>query len=231
MKRLARALAEARGGNGGSGRISAVLRTDKICPWKKIDPGDAVTAVGTIDAVDQDNQLPTRAATDVASGWYPQAIPPPSRFAAPPAEGCSGRGLVEAPQRSSNKPNAGSLVMVKGGEGGQQMQPSLAWEATVGAAIRESSGASGGVRRRDSPRNSGFVPWTSNVLDDIGVGLAAFAPPAAAVRGYSPRRRAGTSSARAARRGSSRGSRPPDRWSSYSGEKSQRLACVEVKRT
>eukprot|EP00903_Cladosiphon_okamuranus_P016311 g15043.t1 len=140
------------------------------------------------------------------------------------AAGCSGVGLVEAPQRPSNKTNAGSLARGKGGEGGQEIQPPLAWEATVGAAIRESSGASGGMRRRDSTHDSHFVPRTSDVLDDIGIGLATFAPPVAAMRGGVPRRRAGKTSDRAVRRGSSGGNLSPDRWSSYSEKK--RSSCM-----
>eukprot|EP00752_Nemacystus_decipiens_P012421 g11004.t1 len=111
----------------------------------------------------------------------------------------------------------------EGGQGGQPLGPSLAWEATIGAAIRESSGASDDVRRRELPRN------TTDILDGFGVGLAAFAPPAEVARDGSPRRREGASSARVARRGSPRGARSPGRWSAYSEKRRLRSMAASAR--
>lgn len=214
-----------------SANMSAGFNTAKAFPWMNTSAcagaGDTVAVADRMEegGHDQDAQAPTRAATTaVVSGWYPQATPPPlQQYARPSAEGWGGRGAAEAPQRSPIENSAGPLARgtATGGEGGQPVQPSLAWEATVGAAIRESSGGRGEVRRRSLPRDANFGPRTSDFLDGFGVGLADCAPPAAAVRGGSPRRRTGASSARVVRRGSPRGSRSPDRWSANSsGEKS-----------
>lgn len=231
VKRLARSLAAARGGNGGPGRVSAGFNAAQPFPWMNAGagPGDTVAVVDRTEEGHQDAQVPVRGASAaVTNGWYLQAAPPPPRqFAWPSSDGWSGRGVVEAPQRSPNETNAGPLLRGEGRESGRSMQPPLAWEATVGAAIRESSGASGGVRRGDLPRDASFGPRTTDVLDDLGLGLAVFAPSAAAaVRGGSPRRRKGPSSARVVCRGSPRGSRSPDRWSANGGENSQLIALV-----
>lgn len=219
MKRLLRALAAATGGVEGPGRLSAGFTAAKSFSAMQTGIAAVVDRAGERG---HQYQIPASVETDVASGWYPQAIPPPSHFAGPLAEGCSGREAVVAPQHPPNESNAWSLAERRGRENSHPMQPSLAWEATVGAAIRESSGASGGeVRQRDKPSNTQFVPRSNNVCGSRGVGLVAFAPSAAAVHDDSPWRRRDTSSARVVRQGSPRGNRSPDRWSSYSGKKAQ----------
>lgn len=233
MKRLARALASATEGNGGSEKIFAGFNNANLLSSLKNGAGDdTVEAVAGTEEGDRDVPVTTRVATTVTSGWYPQATPPPSQFAGPSAAPFSGGGGAEAtPQRSSNENNARSFARGRqGGEGGQPRQPSLAWEATVDAAIRESTGASGQVRQRDMPRDAHFVPRTINPFDDLGVDLAVFSPSAAAVRCGSPRRRNGTSSARVVRRGSPRRSRSPDRGSTFSGETLQLDAPAVVNR-
>lgn len=201
--------------------MSAGCNTAKPFSWMKTDAGDTLAVVDRTEERDQDGKVPTGTAATVTSGWYPRATPPSSQHTGPSGEGCSDRGaLVAALPSPSNENNAWSFATREGVQDAQPLQPSLAWEATVGAVIRESSGAGGKVRRRDMPRDTPFVPRTTNVFDGLGGGLAAFPPSALAVCGGSPGRRSGTKSARVARRGSPRGSGSPDRWSAYSGEKS-----------
>lgn len=229
MKRLARTLAAATGGIGGPERPSSGFATPKPFASMTTGAGDAAVVVDRPEEGDRDNQAPTRAATTDASGWYPRTTPPASQVPEPLATGGGGRRVVEALQSSSNENNAWSLARRKGGEGDQPKQPSLAWEATIGAAIRESWGTSGKVQRRDMPRDTQFIPRSTNVVDDLRVGLAAFSPPVAATHGGSPRRRKGTSSPRTVRQGSPREGRSPDLWSAYSGKISQRVISAVMK--
>lgn len=231
-KRLARALAAATGGAAGySGRISAGLTSSK--------PGSSVTnragdddggGGSTMDRVEEDG-LPAGAAT-LVGGWLSRATLPFSRLPRSRTEDRLERGPVEATGLSPSENEAAWQLLAtkrRSGEEIRPLKPSLAWEATEGARVREySSDRPSEARGRDMPRATPFAPPATNGFDALGLGLTAF-PPSATVGGDSARGarrtspsrlRHGRPSARIGYGGSprGRGSASPDRSYSYGGE-------------
>lgn len=180
-KRLAHALTAATGGVGGRGRLSPGFTAFRPQSSATDGPADDIaTGVGEREEEPRKTVVPTRVAS-IAGGLCPRAAPPPSQqLVKYSTEGYVDREVSQTRRLSSNGNNTGWAFATRGGgKGGRQLQPSLAWESTIGATVESAAPSCyGATRERYEPRDPQLVPRLSNVLDSLGAGLMGLQLPA-----------------------------------------------------
>ncbi|CAN0314424.1 unnamed protein product [Ectocarpus sp. 12 AP-2014] len=176
-KRLTRALAAATGHGGCGWPPSPGISTGRPSPPAADIAGHAVPHAGGQGGGCRPRGESASSATD-AEGMLPRETEPPPRKIPSLARSCDGGPDFQEP------PHLSSYYLASGKDSRRTRppEPSLAWEATPGAATQASSGERRAVLQRDEPRELQYAPRPTSGWDALVAGLVPI-PPQAGVTG------------------------------------------------